>query len=85
MGHKNYNIFIYNGAVHFIPREDKEIPDGFGNHRFGGLEMIGTFIMKSEDEYNSVDPDKLLQGISQINFTAKNRKNIELFLISGLK
>lgn len=84
MAHKNYNLFIYNNTVFFIPRENKDIPEGFGNHRFGGLEMIGTFIMKSITEYLSADPEKLLSGISQINYKEENQKKIETFLLFEL-
>ena len=43
----NFNIFVFSNRVYFIPRENIEIPAGYENHRFGGLEMIGYFIMKS--------------------------------------
>ena len=81
---KNFNVFIFSNRIYFIPREDIEIPDGFENHRFGGLEMIGYFIMKSLDLLEAAKPEPLLKGIQQISFQEENQLKFEDFLLNKL-
>lgn len=77
---KSFNLFLYGNHAFFIPREDVEIPVGFENHRFGGLEMIGCFVMKSAGALQSVDPDVLLQGIREISYQPASQKRLETYL-----
>lgn len=80
MGGRNFNIFLYDRHAVFIPRESIEIPSGFEGHRFGGLEMVGCFVMKSLDALQSADPAALLRGIHEIGYSPDNRQKLEDFL-----
>lgn len=84
LGEKNFNIFLFNDRVFFIPREDVEIPTGFGNHRFGGLEMIGFFVMKSVEMLRSANPAQLVDGIREISYGERNQARFEEFLLQEL-
>jgi hypothetical protein len=80
LGGRNFNMFLYDQHVVFIPRENVEIPSGFENHRFGGLEMLGCFIMKSVDALDSADPAILLRGIREIGYAPANQDQLEAFI-----
>lgn len=82
---KNFNLFIYANRIYFIPRENIETPDGFNQHRFGGMEMIGYFIMKSKKDFESVDSQKLLTGINQISYNKSNQEKFESYILSLIK
>jgi hypothetical protein len=82
LSHKNFNMFLHLNRVYFIPRENIEVPNGFHDHRFGGLEMIGYFIMKSEEEFKSMDTKKVIRGMEQIALRAENQERLEKYLIS---
>lgn len=73
-------MFLFSNRAYFIPRENIEIPDGFENHRFGGLEMIGYFIMKSMDALETADPTKLFSAIRQISYQPAHQQSLETFL-----
>jgi hypothetical protein len=81
MQSKSFNIFLFANRVYFIPRENVEIPVGFEEHRFGGLEMIGYFIMKSLTALENANPEKLLSGIQQITYQVKNQELLESYLL----
>ena len=85
MEQKNFNLFLFSNRAYFIPREDVEIPTGFENHRFGGLEMIGYFIMKSVETLESADPAMLLDGIRQISYDQTNQRRLERHLLHELQ
>jgi hypothetical protein len=80
MGGRNFNIFLYDRHAVFIPRENIEIPSGFAGHRFGGLEMLGCFVMKSLDALQTADPAALLRGMREIGYTPENQQKLEAFL-----
>lgn len=77
---RNFNIFLAQYQAFFIPRQDLEIPAGFDGHRFGGLEMLGTFVMKSAVALEEADTGQLLQGIRQITYSAEKQKQLEAYL-----
>ena len=81
MEHKNFNMFVFSNRVYFIPRENLEIPAGFENHRFGGLEMIGYFVLKSAEAFESADPIDLIDGIHQISYKQAHQHHLEKYLL----
>lgn len=85
MDHRDFNVFIFANHIYFIPRESIEVPVGFENHRFGGLEMIGYFVMKSAEALESADPVVLLGGIRQISYRPANQDRLERYLLHELR
>jgi hypothetical protein len=81
MGGRNFNLFLHARQAVFIPREEIEVPPGFTNHRFGGLEMIGCFVMKSAEALNIADPAALLEGIRAISYRPERQQALETFLL----
>lgn len=77
---RNFNIFLARHQAYFIPREDLEIPDGFDHHRFGGLEMLGTFVMKSAAALEEADGAHLVQGIRQVSYGAGKQHRLEAYV-----
>lgn len=80
MEERNFNFFLFDETAFFIPRENVEIPTGFDNHRFGGLEMLGCFVMKSVQALHSADPEKMLRGIREISLKPERQSGLEAFL-----
>jgi hypothetical protein len=74
---KNFNIFLHANRAFFIPRRNIETPTGFDGHRFGGLEMIGYFVMKSAESLMTADPAKLIGGIREIAFGPEEQREFE--------
>lgn len=74
---KNFNLFLYDNKAFFIPRENMEIPMGFPNHRFGGLEMIGCFVMKSIEALQIADPITLFNAIQEISYKPLKQSKFE--------
>jgi hypothetical protein len=85
MGNRNFNIFLHDKRAVFIPREDVEVPPGFGTHRFGGLEMIGCFVMKSADALQLADGPRLVDGIHAIRYRPEHQAVLEPWLHSRLR
>jgi hypothetical protein len=83
MGKRQFNIFLHEHQAVFIPREPIEVPAGFEHHRFGGLEMIGCFVMKSADALNAADADHLSAGIRQISYSRPRQERLEAWLVAS--
>lgn len=75
--HRNFNIILSRRRAYFIPREPVEVPAGFDGHRFGGLEMIGYFVMKSESDFHNADARRLAGGIAEISLLPSHRAEFE--------
>jgi len=81
VGGKNFNMFLFNRRAAFIPRRPIETPTGFEGHRFGGLEMLGHFIMKSFEALDQADASQLLAGIREIGLKPEEQARFEAEMI----
>jgi hypothetical protein len=77
---RHFNLFLHAGHAVVIPRAPVEVPPGFGTHRFGGLEMIGCFVMKSAEALAAADPAALHAGIAAVSYPPEHQAALEAFL-----
>jgi len=78
IGHP-FDFILHDGRATFIPRKPIESPVD-PSHRFGGLEMIGTFIVKSREQFHSADVGALWEGVVSISLDDLERQSLELRL-----
>jgi hypothetical protein len=80
---RDFNIFLHAGRAFFIPRQSIETPNGFENHRFGGLEMIGCFVMKAGRDFLLAEPKRLVRGIAEISLHSTRQAHLESTLLES--
>jgi hypothetical protein len=71
-----FNFLLHDGLVTFIPRKPIEAPLE-PSYRFGGLEMIGTFVVKSREQFDAANAALLWQAAASVCLDERERTDLE--------
>ena len=74
-----FDFILHDGLATFIPRKPIEAPLE-KSYRFGGLEMIGTFIVKSREQFDTAEPSTLWQAAVSVCLDEMERSGLEQWL-----
>lgn len=79
-----FDFLLHDGLVTFIPRKPVETPLE-PSYRFGGLEMIGTFIVKSQEQFDTADASRLWHAAVSVCLDETERAAMESQIVKETK
>ena len=60
--------------VYLFPRAEKVIPTGFGEWKFGALEVIGIFIFRDKETFQKMTYERLAAAMTDISLEDKKKQ-----------
>ncbi|MFQ5981417.1 MAG: hypothetical protein ACE5OZ_25015 [Candidatus Heimdallarchaeota archaeon] len=80
------SLVFWTDYVYLFPRSEKLIPTDFGEWLFGALEVIGTFICRDRETFQTLTYARLAEAMVDVSLHDKKRqKKIELQLKTFLE
>ena len=72
---KPINLMFKDNHVYIFPRNEVEVPSGFGKWKFGVLEAIGIFICQDAQVFRNLEYDQLEKAMDEISQSEKSEQD----------